>query len=140
MRISDWSSDVCSSDLRLAAVSRSGRRAGGWTGKRDFLSRLPAGARLARDPIACNVRLKCHAVRRGVSPPSARLPRCETRRIPCSPRVPREARRSAEHTSELKSLMRISYAVFCLKKKNQQSYTHTETTKKQNSNIHHKSQ
>src|SRR3546814_3318335 len=29
-------------------------------------------------------------------------------------------RRSEEHTSELQSLMRISYAVFCLKKKNQQ--------------------
>src|SRR3546814_5789302 len=31
-----------------------------------------------------------------------------------------EARRSEEHTSELQSLMRISYAVFCLKKKNKQ--------------------
>src|SRR3546814_1037220 len=30
------------------------------------------------------------------------------------------ARRSEEHTSELQSLMRISYAVFCLKKKNKQ--------------------
>src|SRR3546814_1659536 len=30
---------------------------------------------------------------------------------------PRDARRSEEHTSELQSLMRISYAVFCLKKK-----------------------
>src|SRR3546814_5318431 len=34
--------------------------------------------------------------------------------------------RSAEHTSELQSLMRISYAVFCLKQKNQQ-YTHHNT-------------
>src|SRR3546814_7180124 len=32
-----------------------------------------------------------------------------------------EALRSEEHTSELQSLMRISYAVFCLKKKNQQT-------------------
>src|SRR3546814_6640913 len=32
--------------------------------------------------------------------------------------------RSEEHTSELQSLMRISYAVFCLKKKNKQTYTH----------------
>src|SRR3546814_6721230 len=32
------------------------------------------------------------------------------------------ARRSEEHTSELQSLMRISYAVFCLKKKNQQTH------------------
>src|SRR3546814_2435228 len=36
-------------------------------------------------------------------------------------------RRSEEHTSELQSLMRISYAVFCLKKK-KQSQSHTETT------------
>src|SRR3546814_5079246 len=41
--------------------------------------------------------------------------------------------RSEEHTSELQSLMRISYAVFCLKKKNNQYisiiYTHNPTTK-----------
>src|SRR3546814_4411473 len=35
----------------------------------------------------------------------------------------RRARRSEEHTSELQSLMRISYAVFCLKKKNTQRTT-----------------
>src|SRR3546814_1031926 len=35
-----------------------------------------------------------------------------------------EARRSEEHTSELQSLMRISYAVFCLKKKKEQRPTH----------------
>src|SRR3546814_10220172 len=34
--------------------------------------------------------------------------------------------RSEEHTSELQSLMRISYAVFCLKKKNKHRYTHYE--------------
>src|SRR3546814_3352871 len=40
-------------------------------------------------------------------------------------RVPRRrARRSEEHTSELQSLMRISYAVFCLKKKKKQSIHH----------------
>src|SRR3546814_3979100 len=39
----------------------------------------------------------------------------------CSGRMPRMSR-SEEHTSELQSLMRISYAVFCLKKKN---YKHT---------------
>src|SRR3546814_4578882 len=32
--------------------------------------------------------------------------------------LPQESKRSEEHTSELQSLMRISYAVFCLKKKN----------------------
>src|SRR3546814_4958634 len=39
-------------------------------------------------------------------------------------RAPRRARRrSEEHTSELQSLMRISYAVFCLKKKNKKLHT-----------------
>src|SRR3546814_5342139 len=36
-----------------------------------------------------------------------------------------EPGRSEEHTSELQSLMRISYAVFCLKKKKQQTISHT---------------
>src|SRR3546814_8175678 len=35
-----------------------------------------------------------------------------------------DAYRSEEHTSELQSLMRISYAVFCLKKKNKYTYLH----------------
>src|SRR3546814_1495529 len=47
-------------------------------------------------------------------------PRWRWRQSPCRPR-PRSSRRSEEHTSELQSLMRISYAVFCLKKK---SLTH----------------
>src|SRR3546814_8086526 len=38
-----------------------------------------------------------------------------------------EPSRSEEHTSELQSLMRISYAVFCLKKKNTKLHTHTTT-------------
>src|SRR3546814_1902487 len=48
------------------------------------------------------------------------------------------AYRSEEHTSELQSLMRISYAVFCLKKKNKHK-KHTEHTNKQyyDPNIHH---
>src|SRR3546814_9993039 len=39
------------------------------------------------------------------------------------------ARRSEEHTSELQSLMRISYAVFCLKKKIKKKEKHTNTLK-----------
>src|SRR3546814_4675198 len=42
--------------------------------------------------------------------------------------------RSEEHTSELQSLMRISYAVFCLKKKNK-NYKHKITTNKHAYNI-----
>src|SRR3546814_1066681 len=40
-----------------------------------------------------------------------------------------EPRRSEEHTSELQSLMRISYAVFCLKKKKQTMIESRDTTK-----------
>src|SRR3546814_1497093 len=42
----------------------------------------------------------------------------------------RQTHRSEEHTSELQSLMRISYAVFCLKKKNTSQNTYNETIKK----------
>src|SRR3546814_9109989 len=46
---------------------------------------------------------------------------------------PRGVRRSEEHTSELQSLMRISYAVFCLNKKTQQQNTKPQlTNEKQN--------
>src|SRR3546814_9745140 len=50
------------------------------------------------------------------------------------------AARSEEHTSELQSLMRISYAVFCLKKKKQQKNTTTkppQTTDKTSKKIKH---
>src|SRR3546814_1939011 len=44
--------------------------------------------------------------------------------------APADIARSEEHTSELQSLMRISYAVFCLKKKNNRNpNTHTQNTK-----------
>src|SRR3546814_5259346 len=46
-------------------------------------------------------------------------------------------RRSEEHTSELQSLMRISYAVFCLKKKNQKHLNLNRQTNPKNT--HHKS-
>src|SRR3546814_5499337 len=81
MRISDWSSDVCSSDLAGSVRrSRSNSRVAAppsrwWT----FVMTIPT-----HQAASC---------RRGTN-------------------------RSEEHTSELQSLMRISYAVFCLKKKN----------------------
>src|SRR3546814_8162032 len=47
------------------------------------------------------------------------------------PRRSQSSRRSEEHTSELQSLMRISYAVFCLQKKKKQKETSTQKTHKQ---------
>src|SRR3546814_7636647 len=100
MRISDWSSDVCSSDLTArrsdARISRLRRRRSGPAG----VHRRNAGARKSDDPRDCG-------------DPARQLLR------PCRPRIYAHfRRRSEEHTSELQSLMRISYAVFCLKKKN----------------------
>src|SRR3546814_9148348 len=43
----------------------------------------------------------------------------QCRRARCARQQPRHADRSEEHTSELQSLMRISYAVFCLKNKHE---------------------
>src|SRR3546814_3635101 len=80
MRISDWSSVVCSSDLhqpRAGAHTRTGRAE-----SRFFQAHRPAPSR----------RYRAGTLHR--------------------------TGRSEEHTSELQSLMRISYAVFCLKKKN----------------------
>src|SRR3546814_7181950 len=53
---------------------------------------------------------------------------------------PGSRRRSEEHTSELQSLMRISYAVFCLKKKNKQSEQYKKNTTTQQHNILKQSQ
>src|SRR3546814_8993024 len=95
MRISDWSSDVCSSDLR---GSRGGRRqvggAGGRGADRERAADRPGAPRARLWPAADDQRLRRPA-----------------------PDRPDQVARSEEHTSELQSLMRISYAVFCLKKK-----------------------
>src|SRR3546814_2314277 len=116
MRISDWSSDVCSSDLRRswAGSASSPARATGLPGATPIEGRhepfqergcAPAGA---REDVASGGR---RAVRGGAAA-RLRLVECaEEFHHPC-------AARSEEHTSELQSLMRISYAVFCLKKKN----------------------
>src|SRR3546814_5183572 len=49
---------------------------------------------------------------------SSRVPEPLSQVVASVAQVEREELRSEEHTSELQSLMRISYAVFCLKKKN----------------------
>src|SRR3546814_3703029 len=111
MRISDWSSDVCSSDLKPRPL------------RRGAIEILPAPA---GTDSPCRVQGTCtHAP----SPPGQRRRRggfavgVETGRGYCRARIEEQPRRSApglrseEHTSELQSLMRNSYAVFCLKKK-----------------------
>src|SRR3546814_4591351 len=104
MRISDWSSDVCSSDLnaRIAHPRESHRLA-------LMLGRIPAAGERQRDrkARACKAEDDAQRERPGEAA-HARKSRDEQTH---------DDDRSEEHTSELQSLMRISYAVFCLKKK-----------------------
>src|SRR3546814_10869117 len=106
MRISDWSSDVCSSDLSLP------RNLDGQSTLGEELERAVAypeilkirmGSRLSTQ---VDVPEALHAV----PFPSMMLQTLVENAI-------KHGLRSEEHTSELQSLMRISYAVFCLKKK-----------------------
>src|SRR3546814_2688011 len=120
MRISDWSSDVCSSDLSIAK------------------------ARPVLPPIALVRALQsASASARGCAPgpfhpPSPAQPARNARAAtdntayrtidPLLRSAKAKGSRSEEHTSELQSLMRISYAVFCLKKKKIINKTNLHTT------------
>src|SRR3546814_4851375 len=122
MRISDWSSEVCSSDLTIrktdsrpaqrvvfAPAQQNLRLQGNPQGlKRSFFHRpLTAG-----DVIATTGQQQ---VDRGDMPP-------QLRQMLAAPA------RSEEHTSELQSLMRTSYAVFCLKTKKNNRHNTTKYT------------
>src|SRR3546814_10034144 len=118
MRISDWSSDVCSSD---SAAWRAGAVPAGIAGAdpRTDGDRSGRGSDPAPRGIVDRARfLQVRDRRCGAAQSRSRFGLC-----PARPR-------SEEHTSELQALMRISYAVFCLKKKqtlstqNSTRYTH----------------
>src|SRR3546814_1847083 len=105
MRSSDWSADVCSSDLGPFGGSR-----------RTRMERCRRTMECADQPHP-----RPRRGDRGGRPagPGAVDPRdrIDADR-PQTPGGHRHTRRSEEHTSELQSLMRISYAVFCLQKQN----------------------
>src|SRR3546814_8848497 len=119
MRISDWSSDVCSSDLHLgAAVDDAAQRLVDVDivgNRRDRAA--DRVEQLALDP-RFDVAPRARVVLGRIEPcPAAGEPVGLVRLV-----IGAELEflfRSEEHTSELQSLMRISYAVFCLKKKKQ---------------------
>src|SRR3546814_9138431 len=75
-----------------------------------------------------------------VSPPRSATAAAGTETaLPLLPWSPTEgSRRSEEHTSELQSLMRISYAVFCLKKKRRNSEWHHDDKKVQKEQASHR--
>src|SRR3546814_9264545 len=93
MRISDWSSDVCSSDLRETPARPPARHRSAVRSLRS-----PDGGRAQRAAGGRRAAGQGHGC--GLHGDDGQA-----------------AARSEEHTSELQSLMRISYAVFCLKKK-----------------------
>src|SRR3546814_6088477 len=117
MRISDWSSDVCSSDLRFAPGAVLGglhgrsivvrERKGGALGVPSRRSRDARAARTARCGSPHGILARKRAVM------TARCVRRERR----SPARRCGDGRSEEHTSELHALMGFSYAVFALKTK-----------------------
>src|SRR3546814_3616865 len=109
MRISDWSSDVCSSDLRGVGGRPLQYRAGR---NRPFSGAAGVGGNHSISPDRGGDRIAAAGWRR--------------------PRQHRKGR-SEEHTSELQSLMRISYAVFCLKKKKKKNihYIHINKSRTQ---------
>src|SRR3546814_6294732 len=139
MRISDWSSDVCSSGLAVipepgGRVVRTALRVELFAGRRlerGFVFSAP-GLSLRFERIATHGRehvgglFTAHHRDLRVRPGPKEARRiCTTAHAVVAGAVRaadqhREFRhlRSEEHTSELQSLMRISYAVFCLKKKN----------------------
>src|SRR3546814_4466225 len=97
MRISDWSSDVCSSDLPA------------------IMQAIRDGAWDVYDLLAANKKTALNAININRETPLMYLAV-----------VGETKRRSEEHTSELQSLMRISYAVFCLKKKKKETIKHKD--------------
>src|SRR3546814_5520568 len=119
MRISDWSSDVCSSDL-AAGAGEARRRPGGGLQRAgddpDRRRRLLCLPRTGDDLPAVASVLRHSQIACGHCTSAANHSRCRPRACPEGPFC--RGTRSEEHTSELQSLMRISYAVFCLKKKN----------------------
>src|SRR3546814_6273062 len=123
MRISDWSSDVCSSDLLVAAMNdfrASGKKIIAWSpsyeqstyyaaAQADEVVMDPMGSVSLEGFSAYNNYFKDGLDKLGVDVHVFRVGEYKSAVEPFT--------RSEEHTSELQSLMRISYAVFCLKKK-----------------------
>src|SRR3546814_8103229 len=99
MRMSDWSSDVCSSDLIGIAAHNAPT-----TVRESPIVRTP----FARNSLAVALALALPFALVACKQPAAN---------PDTAAAAAATARSEEHTSELQSLMRISYAVFCLKKK-----------------------
>src|SRR3546814_10481635 len=120
MRISDWSSDVCSSDLRVDGIVQ--RRL------YEECTDVRAGQALfAIDPRELRASLNAVEATLARARAAAANAQQDVNRyqgLIAGQAISKQEYRSEEHTSELQSLMRISYAVFCLKKKNNNTIGH----------------
>src|SRR3546814_1918696 len=114
-RISDWSSDVCSSDLTAIACSGDSATNANWRTTSSRLGTKTSPAHADSPESAAVVAASASSI--------GPLPRSIRASI-----AARSSARSEEHTSELQSLMRISYAVFCLKKKKNKHNIQKPTT------------
>src|SRR3546814_1560396 len=114
MRISDWSSDVCTSDLIDYGRIDVARPETGTAPDEGTTSGSNSMEQSGRA-----LRLAAATVRRHLLSLAARALDVDISSLEVDDGLvqSRETNRSEEHTSELQSLMRISYAVFCLKKK-----------------------
>src|SRR3546814_942758 len=119
MRISDWSSDVCSSDLMICFFALQAP----FTGGEDGIQAIPRGDLFGVIDLRDQLTLYYFVlavfaigwliIYRTIHSPFGQVLKAIREN---EPRIAFSTR-SEEHTSELQSLMRISYAVFCLKKK-----------------------
>src|SRR3546814_1834571 len=124
MRISDWSSDVCSSDLGVDGRPVEAQNAGrlvqgrppihGELDDRDV--HHPDQGEDGGGAIAALAVLEGVQQRHVAEIEEEQDEHRGEAAVPLPPGAPHRPTRSEEHTSELPSLMRISYAVFCLKK------------------------
>src|SRR3546814_4819678 len=122
MRISDWSSDVCSSDLLAGELFHGPLCPTQRRGRRKLRDGHHVALVLVRHEAAGHPAEEQH----GHADQTGEQQHAEHR-----PPQHEANARSEEHTSELQSLMRISYAVFCLKKKKTKKHTQNRSTIKQ---------
>src|SRR3546814_2367563 len=126
MRISDWSSDVCSSDLavvgdvHLAVLERAHRARVDVDVGVELHHRHAQAARLEDGRQGSRGNALAEGGHHAAGDENERGD---------GARGSHGIGRSEEHTSELQSLMRISYAVFCLKKKKRKQHSNNTTRK-----------
>src|SRR3546814_6742009 len=113
MRISDWSSDVCSSDLFYGGSAAEPASFRYDNGSRIVVGGLDEPQRIMGSEVSIVL------IDEAIEVTQRDIDMLRTRLRGAKPTAyPHYRMRSEEHTSELQSLMRISYAVFCLNKKN----------------------